>query len=179
MTRKKQKRHSDRHDLAGEYRYGDSGQIFLLVIFIITWITDSFIFHFSCLNSVRFTFLFRLPISLVILFFSGYFAQSGLKIIFGKIRENPEIVNTGVFNIVRHPIYLGSILFYLGIIVLFPTWASIILFVAITAFYYFISLYEEKLLLQKFGDRYKKYQKEVPMLIPFFRKKINNRPDNC
>ena len=69
MTGKEQKRHSDRHDLTGEYKYGDSGQIFLLVIFTIIWVTDSFIFHFSCLNSGRFTFLFRLPTSLVILFF--------------------------------------------------------------------------------------------------------------
>jgi protein-S-isoprenylcysteine O-methyltransferase Ste14 len=36
----------------------------------------------------------------------------------------------------------------------------------ITVFYWYISRYEEKLLIDRFGDEYRDYRKKVPMLFP-------------
>jgi len=108
----------------------------------------------------------RLAIALVIFLGSAYFARSGLRIVFGETREQPIVIRQGVFNQVRHPIYLGSLLFYLGLIVLTFSIISFILWLGIIAFYHFISRYEEKILLDKFVDEYARYMSEVPMWIP-------------
>jgi protein-S-isoprenylcysteine O-methyltransferase Ste14 len=68
--------------------------------------------------------------------------------------------------VVRHPIYLGAILAYAGMISLTLSLASAAIFIIIVAFYYFISKYEEKLLTQRFGEEYREYMKKVPMLFP-------------
>lgn len=73
----------------------------------------------------------------------------------------------GAFKLVRHPIYLFSILF-LG---LRPTMDLfyLVMFICITIYFYVGSIYEEKKLIEIFGDDYKKYQQSVPRLVPFVR----------
>ncbi len=103
---------------------------------------------------------------MVILLISGYLAKSGLSIVFGEVREEPCVIKKGVFAVVRHPVYLGSILLYLGLLMFTLSIMSAIVWIIIVAFYYFISKHEEKLLLGKFGEEYEDYMKKVPMLIP-------------
>ena len=165
----KYRKHGNRDDLAGEYVWGDAGQIILFLIFLTVWITDSFIFTYSTFFSNYIPFYIRLPIALMILSVSAYFAKAGLRIVFDEIREQPIVIRKGVFNLVRHPIYLGSLLFYLGLCVLTVSLFSILIWSGIIIFYHFISKYEEKILVNKFGAEYKKYQNEVPMWIPRFR----------
>jgi protein-S-isoprenylcysteine O-methyltransferase Ste14 len=163
---RKHKRHGDRSDLLGEHVWGDAGQLILFLIFLVVWIGDSFIFKYSTWLSGYVSIYVRLAIALVILSGSAYFARSGLRIVFGEIREQPIVIRKGVFNRVRHPIYLGSLLIYLGLIVLTLSIVSFILWLGIIVFYHAISRYEEKLLLDKFGEEYEKYMNEVPMWIP-------------
>lgn len=165
----KVKKHGDRSDLVGEHVFGDVGQLILFLIFLIVWIGDSFVFQYSTFLANYFPICVRLPIALMILSGSAYFARSGLRIIFGEIREQPMVIRQGAFNRVRHPIYLGSLLFYLGLIVLTLSILSFVVWLVIIAFYHLISRYEEKLLLDKFGTEYEKYKSEVPMWIPRFR----------
>jgi len=93
-------------------------------------------------------------------------AWTGLKIVFRETREEPQVITTGVFSIVRHPIYLSSILLYLGFILLSLSLLSVLVWVIIVIFYYMISRYEEKLPTQRFGLAYEEYKKKVPMLFP-------------
>ena len=160
------KKHSAHSLLTGEYRWGDMGQLFLLVLFLVIWITDSFIFHYSTLlleivpNSVR------IPLAGVVLISGWYLARRGMKAVFGTERSEPEVIRTGVFRIVRHPIYSGAILFYLGATITTMSIASAVLWVFIVAFYIFISRYEERILTEAFRDEYLNYKKEVGMLLP-------------
>lgn len=172
MANKKSKRHNERHDLIGEHAFGDIGQIVLLILFMIVWIADSFFFKYSTLLTDKIPVYIRLLIGLPVLFISGYLIKKGLRIIFGKVRIKPEVIEESVFKIVRHPIYLGSILFYLGLIILTCSIASKVLWIIIIIFYYFISKYEEKLLLDEFGIKYKNYIERVPMLIPNISRKL-------
>jgi protein-S-isoprenylcysteine O-methyltransferase Ste14 len=172
MNNNKTKRHGDRTDLIGEHDSGDLGQLILLVIFLIIWISDSFFLKYSTLSSDTIPNIVRMVIGFPILIISGILAKYGLGIVFGEIREKPEIIEKGVFKIVRHPIYLGSILLYLGMIVLTCSIASAILWIIIVIFYYYISKYEEILLLKEFGIDYKNYMERVPMLIPMKFKKV-------
>jgi protein-S-isoprenylcysteine O-methyltransferase Ste14 len=166
---KKYRKHRNRDDLAGEHVWGDAGQIILFLIFLVIWIGDSFIFKYTTILSNYIPFSVRLPIALVIIFVSAYFARAGLRIVFDEIREQPIVIRKGVFNLVRHPIYLGSLLFYLGLCLPTLSILSMIAWFGIIIFYHFISKYEEKILVNKYGAEYEKYQNEVPMWIPRFR----------
>jgi protein-S-isoprenylcysteine O-methyltransferase Ste14 len=161
--------HGDRNDLAGEHVWGDAGQIILFLIFLVVWIGDSFVFRYSTLLSNYISFYLRLPIALVILSGSAYFARSGHRMIFDENREPSTVIRKGVFNRVRHPIYLGSLLFYVGLSVLTLSIISFAVWIGIIAFYHIISRYEEKLLLDTFGAEYEQYISEVPMWIPRLR----------
>lgn len=70
----------------------------------------------------------------------------------------------GAFKFVRHPVYFFSILF-LG---LRPTMDLfyLIMFVSVIIYFFVGSIYEEKKLIEKFGDEYREYQKNVPRLFP-------------
>jgi len=118
-----------------------------------------------------FPFYLRVLISLPFFVFSFYLARYGLKTIFGEQREELVVIKSGVFSIVRHPIYLASILVYLGFIIISLSIIAFCIWIIIILFYYFISRYEEKILIDKIGVQYEDYTREVPMFIPWFRKK--------
>ena len=166
-----QRGHHERNDLAGEHALSDIGQIVLFVIFIIAWILDSFVFSYSTAISDYVPLYVRVPLAIIILFCGVYFVKKSQGIVFGEVREKPSVIRKGVFSRVRHPMYLGALLLYLGFLVSTFSLIAAGIWGIIIIFYYFNSKHEEKLLLAKFGKDYKDYQREVPMLIPRIRKK--------
>ena len=160
------KSHQHRGDLTGEHAFSDMGQLIFLVVFLIVWIADSFVFKYSTFLTQYISNYIRVPIALIVLVISGLLAWTGLKIVFRETREEPQVIISGVFSIVRHPIYLSLILLYLGFILLSLSLLSVLVWILIVVFYYIISRYEEKLLIQRFGSAYEEYKKKVPMLLP-------------
>ena len=158
--------HQGREDLAGENRFGDLGHLILLFIFLGIWILDSFFLKFSIVQMDSRWLYLRIPLGIGILLLSLWLARSGLNIVFGEVREQPHAIRKGVFGIVRHPIYLGAILFYLGLLVLSLSLTAVAVWVVIIGFYMYLCRYEEQLLTKKFGDEYLAYMKKVPMLLP-------------
>ncbi len=82
--------------------------------------------------------------------------------------DEKQILNIkGPFKYVRHPVYLFSIIF----IGSRPTMTLFyfVMFICIVIYFYIGSFYEEKKLIEKFGNDYKKYQTRVPRLIPFIK----------
>ena len=79
--------------------------------------------------------------------------------------ERQTLKIEGAFKIVRHPIYLFSILF-LGFR---PTMSLFyfVLFICIVIYFYVGFIYEERKLVEKFGDEYREYQKKVPRIFPW------------
>lgn len=72
----------------------------------------------------------------------------------------------GLHKYMRHPLYSGTLLFFIGICIAFPfykNWYLLLLMIA----YLFIGMWlEEKKLIDVFGDQYKDYMKRVKRLIP-------------
>jgi protein-S-isoprenylcysteine O-methyltransferase Ste14 len=72
----------------------------------------------------------------------------------------------GLHKYMRHPLYSGTLLFFIGICVVFPfykNWYLLLLMI----FYLFIGMWlEERKLIDVFGDEYKDYMKRVKRLIP-------------
>jgi len=167
---KKVKRHEDRKDLAGEHPFGDAGQLVLLFVFLIVWAADSFFLKLTTQYAIGFPGEIQISLMMITFLCSAYLASSGLRIVFTEVREQPAVITKGVFGIVRHPIYLGSILFYLGLILSTLSLLSLVVWFIIILFYNFISSHEEKLLLQRFGRDYKDYMRQVPMWLPRLKK---------
>lgn len=86
----------------------------------------------------------------------------------GLEEQKEETLQTeGLYELVRHPMYFGILLFLFGAMMYNPS-SRFLLTAALSAIYIFIGArLEEKKLLKKFGKAYAKYQSEVPMLIPF------------
>ena len=167
----KKKSHHDRDDLTGEHTLGDAGQIIIAILFIVTWIADTFFFRYSTFLNDVVPNTIRIPLGAVILGVSAYLSIAGLSIVFGKVRETPAVIREGVFNVVRHPVYLSEILLYLGLLMLSISLIAAIVWIIAIVFLHYISRHEEKLLLERFGKDYKLYMQEVPMWFPRFRRK--------
>jgi len=155
-----------REDLTGEHKFGDAGQLIIAVLFIIVWVLDSFVFKYSTFLNNYIPLAVQLILGSIMLIIAFYFARNGMKIIFGEVQEKPSVIRKGVLGIVRHPIYLSEIVFYLGLIFYRTSLAAAVIWIIAIVFLHYISRFEEKLLLARFGDDYKQYMRDVPMYFP-------------
>jgi len=163
---KRDKWFGPRDDITGEHPLSDAGQIIFAFIFFGIWIADSYFLRYTTQLNEIVPALVRKPIGIVFLCLAAYCAWSGLSIVFGEVRESPSVIRKGVFRVVRHPIYLGEVLLYLGLFIINMSLAAGVAGVGATAFLYYLSRYEEKLLLKRFGDDYRSYMRDVGMWIP-------------
>ncbi len=85
----------------------------------------------------------------------------------GKGNFKKVFVQPLFYKYVRHPIYFGLILALWTVPLL--TWSSLLFNIGMTIYIIIGALLEERNLVLAFGNDYKKYQKEVPMLIPFLK----------
>ena len=74
------------------------------------------------------------------------------------------LVDTGLYGVVRHPLYLGVILFFCGGILVGQHWAVAVVAVAGLVTMYWSMLLEERSSIEKFGDDYKRYMQRVPRM---------------
>ena len=85
---------------------------------------------------------------------------------YDDLKETNELVLEGLYRWVRHPLYGGLILIFLGYFFFLPTMASMTLLIALLVYLPFGIYFEEKKLIALHGQAYIDYQKTVPPLIP-------------
>jgi protein-S-isoprenylcysteine O-methyltransferase Ste14 len=73
-----------------------------------------------------------------------------------------QVVETGVYSIVRHPQYVTFILWAIAAMLLFQHWIVVLLGVPIFPLTYLDLIKADKDAIEKFGDDYKAYMKKVP-----------------
>lgn len=87
-----------------------------------------------------------------------------------RMRTDHQLVRDGPYARVRHPIYLGMLLFLLGLAVAFGHWLQLAfalpLFLAGTAIR---TRLEDRLLESQFGPEFRDYAQATPALIPRLR----------
>ena len=160
------KKHTAHPHLTGEHKWGDKGQLILIFLFLSVWITDSFIFHFSTFLLEIIPDYLRISVAGIVLVSGWYLVRNGIKSVFGTERSEPKVISTGAFSIVRHPIYTGAILFYLGATIITMSIASAAFWILIIIFYILIARYEERILTEEFGEEYLNYKKKTGLLFP-------------
>lgn len=117
-----------------------------------------------------FTFLLSLVLITIGIVVMGICMTKYFKQMAGLVEEIPILEISGIHKYVRHPLYLGTFLFIIGLLLSFPTISNFI-GVTMIIIYTFIGIYfEEKKLIKTFGYSYINYRHTVPMIIPMFLK---------
>ena len=153
----------------GEHPFGDSGQLVLLVLFLLIWVVDSFLLKISIFLSDYISLSIRLVILGLLLVAAVYLIRSGHVVVSHGQRPS-GVVSTGAFRYVRHPLYLGSIMFYIGLSVSTASLFSLGLVAVIFLFYNYLASYEEKLMENRFSDEYGNYKKRTGKWVPRIRR---------
>src|SRR5690242_21129908 len=81
-------------------------------------------------------------------------------------RAEPELVTSGPYRFVRHPIYTGLLTAILGT-ALVNNLLGLIVVAVLTAYFYYCGIIEERNLTATFPTAYSEYKSRTKMLIPF------------
>lgn len=93
------------------------------------------------------------------------FRQTGVREFLGFAKQTTvPFIDDGCYSIVRHPLYLFSILFMAFNPVMTSRW--LMLTILSTVYFVIGGLIEEQRLMAEYGDRYRRYRQRVPFLIP-------------
>lgn len=100
---------------------------------------------------------------------TGFWNFLGVERLLYKNTKPRPMVISGLYRWVRHPLYTCSLLFIWFTPVL--SWNILALNIGITAYFYIGTFFEERKLLDEFGQPYKEYMEKTPQFIPFINKK--------
>ncbi len=90
-----------------------------------------------------------------------YFTYSVAKV------ENHKILDAGLYQLIRHPGYLGQLIIFTGISTSISNWLSIlVMMIPVTLGYLYRIKAEEKFMIEQFGEDYLKYQERTKRIIP-------------
>lgn len=87
----------------------------------------------------------------------------------GQVAE--ELNTSGIYSLIRHPLYLGNFLMWLGLFLYVGNlWFIITCCLLFWLYYERIMFAEEYFLRKKFGDAYLIWSEKTPAFLPFFSK---------
>ena len=83
------------------------------------------------------------------------------------IKEQHQLITSGIYSQIRHPIYTSYLLLFVGFCTLLQSWLSLGFLVIVCVIWFGNRItIEEEMLTQEFGDRYQIYQKRTKRLFP-------------
>ena len=77
-----------------------------------------------------------------------------------------KLLQDGIYRVVRHPRYLSAAIGVIANALIINYEGMYILILCLFPAGYVMLLFEERELVDRFGDAYRKYQREVPQIIP-------------
>ena len=84
------------------------------------------------------------------------------------IDEDHQLITSGIYGLVRHPIYSGGLVSVFG---LYMAFRSIFMMFGVALLYFVVVrhrlLFEEEMLVEEFGDPYREYMKKTKRLFPY------------
>lgn len=84
-----------------------------------------------------------------------------------RLLPDHELIRRGPYAVVRHPMYLGGWVLLLGLALLYPVWAMLLMFIFGLISFSNRARREEAVLASKFGDEWTAYKSHTRMYIPF------------
>ncbi|HEC76737.1 MAG TPA: isoprenylcysteine carboxylmethyltransferase family protein [Thermoplasmatales archaeon] len=135
--------------------------VLLVLEYMLLWFLD----NPAGIEELRYAGWIIFAVGIVLIFLPRFVFRSK-----GKVKKEKDwtettvLVDTGIYSVVRHPLYLGWLLMYLAIILWNRHWLTIIVGVSGMTCVYLISRQEDQRLVEKFGDDYKRYVLSVPRM---------------
>jgi protein-S-isoprenylcysteine O-methyltransferase Ste14 len=144
-------------------------QIIMLIGFFGVWVSDfvsGFLFGRSTILVSVVSHLLLIVPAVCVLIVSVYLVAQSHNAVFRDTSTQSRVLDSGVYSWVRHPMYLGVLLFCLGFLV--ASFSIVSLGVWLMFFYLYekMTAYEEDDLIRIFGDQYREYQQRVGKWIP-------------
>jgi protein-S-isoprenylcysteine O-methyltransferase Ste14 len=82
------------------------------------------------------------------------------------VKDEPELVTSGPYGVVRHPIYSGLLLAFLGT-ALATNLLGLVIDAVLVGYFYYCGTVEERNLTDTFPAAYPEYRQNTKMLIPY------------
>jgi protein-S-isoprenylcysteine O-methyltransferase Ste14 len=155
--------------LGPEHPLNDRLQLIMITLFFAALIIDSLSLLLFGYSSVLFD-VISFPILILpaaLLFIVGLYliAKSHSKVLV----ENPKrakFIDSGVYSLVRHPMYLGGLLLLLGFLFISASLVALGVWIAFFIILNKTAAYEEKELVRMLGKKYVEYQSKVHKWLP-------------
>jgi protein-S-isoprenylcysteine O-methyltransferase Ste14 len=163
--------HESRPDLAGEHPKGDFYQFVAMVIFVLAIAADYFWIKIGPQINDHINFWVRFILGGAVAGFGGWLALYGVHLVFSEYTEEPRMITHYMFSKVRHPVYLGAMLVYVGILIFTLSPLGLLAFLGIFILYDWLASDEENRMKGLFGDRYEEYKQKTGRWIPSFWKR--------
>ena len=89
---------------------------------------------------------------------------------FLEIRKGHTLVTDGPYRFIRHPMYAAIFLIGIGVSLLSANWIVVLSYMLPVICMYLVRVSdEEKMMIEKFGDKYREYMRRTGRLIPKLR----------
>lgn len=158
---------------SGDRKKQDKGSLWLIWITIAVSIFAALFIAantYALISNAKF-----LPYTGILIIVSGMFLRFFAIRSLGKfftvditIREKHELKTDGLYKLLRHPSYSGSLISFMGFGLSLNNWLSLL---TVTSFIFAAFAYriakEEEMLLDTFGQKYTDYSKNTFRLIPW------------
>jgi protein-S-isoprenylcysteine O-methyltransferase Ste14 len=96
--------------------------------------------------------------------FAAFFLGAG-QVYYYKLRKKGAVIG-GLYRIIRHPQYAAFILCGFGLLVLWPRYLVLVMFVTMLFGYYWLARIEERECERKYGHSYREYVDRTAMFLP-------------
>jgi protein-S-isoprenylcysteine O-methyltransferase Ste14 len=83
------------------------------------------------------------------------------------VKQQHELVRSGPYRFVRHPIYTGMLLAFLGTAIAQDQWRSLLAFALVWLALWRKWKLEERFMQDTFGEPYLAYRRQVPAVVPW------------
>lgn len=162
---------SAKRSVAGSFMRGFGWRILALVV--VAWLASNGVFTGVSLHRILYTFGQPFTALGALLSVVGVAFAIWARLYLGSnwgmpmtLRENPELVTSGPYAYVRHPIYSGLLLAILGsALAIGLVWLIPLAFAS--GYFLYSARREERDMLREFPDTYPAYKARTRMLVPF------------
>jgi protein-S-isoprenylcysteine O-methyltransferase Ste14 len=131
----------------------------------ISWIMGFFLPHLVdetssfLLNQLKITGVVIAGVGLIV------FIICAVQVYYSKLFRKGAVLN-GLYRYIRHPQYLAFSICSFGLLMLWPRYLVLIMFITMIFVYYFLARHEEKECVEKYGENYIRYQSSTGMFFP-------------
>lgn len=145
--------------------------VFLNKVPGLSWLTKFFLPH--VVRETSSSLLKIIEVAGILLTLVGFilFLVGAFQIYYSKLAKKGAVVR-GLYKYVRHPQYASFILCSFGLLLLWPRYIVVILFVSLLFVYMALAKAEEKECAEKYGDSYTAYMQKTGRFFPYSSYKV-------